>query len=96
MLIPLAIWAAWVLHLVLSAILVDPPNAALATPIASFGLVLGARRIRRRMSAVDMVIPLALLYPITDPRIATPTGWSVAAATSVLPLVFAWFARRRR
>ena len=94
MVVPLAIWGAWFLHVALAAMLVDPPNAVLATPVASLGLILGARRIRRRMSPLDMIIPLVLLYPIADPRVATPIGWFIAGATSALPVVLAWFARR--
>jgi hypothetical protein len=93
MVVPIAIWAAWVLHATVASLLVDPASAVLATPAASFGLILGARRLRRRMTAVDLLIPLALLYPITDARVATPTGWSVAAAASVLPVALAWFSR---
>jgi hypothetical protein len=94
MLVPIAIWAAWALHVGFALVLVDPPSAVLATPVASFCLILVARRLRRRMTAIDMIIPLALLYPIVDARAATPTGWSVAAVTGALPVVLAWLARR--
>lgn len=96
MLVPLAIWVAWVLEVVLVAVLVDRPSWVLATPVASLGSILGSRRIRGRMSAVDLLAPLALLYPIADPRAATLGGWCAAAATSMLPLVVAGFARRAR
>jgi hypothetical protein len=96
MFVPLAIWGAWALEVVLVVVLVDRPSWVLATPVASVGVVLGSRRIRGRMSAVDLLAPLALLYPIADSRAATLGGWCAAAATSVLPLVLVGFARRAR
>ncbi len=96
MLVPAAIWGAWVIEIVIVAVLVDRPSWELATPVASLGLVLASRRIRGRMSTLDLLSPLALLYPIADPRAATLTGWCVAIATSALPVVAAAFARRRR
>jgi glycosyltransferase involved in cell wall biosynthesis len=95
MLVPLAIWSALALHVALVALLVDWPNPAMATPVASFGLIVGARRLRRRMSAADMIIPLAMLYPIADPRAATPAGWAMAVSASALPVALAWFTRER-
>jgi hypothetical protein len=96
MLVPLAIWGAWVSEVALVAVLVDRPSWVLATPVASLGSILGSRRIRGRMNAVDLLAPLALLYPIADPRAATIGGWCAAAAASVLPLVLAGFTRRAR
>jgi hypothetical protein len=99
MFVPLSVWGAWALHAALTAFLVEPPGALLATPVVSFGLVLGARRLRGRMSAVDMISPLGLVYPIADPRAATPIGWSLAAAVGAAPLLIAWIGRgssRRR
>ena len=95
MFVPLAVWTAWLSHALLTWILVDGPSVLLAAPVASLGLVLAARRLRRRMSPLDMIVPLSLLYPIADPRAATTTGWVVAAALSVVPLAAAWLSRRR-
>lgn len=96
MFVPLAVWSAWLAHVALVWLLADPSSPLLATPAASFALVLGARRLRRRMSAIDTIIPLGLLHPLADPRAATPAGWSVAAAICVAPVVLAWIARKRR
>jgi glycosyltransferase involved in cell wall biosynthesis len=96
MFVPLAVWGAWILQGVLVAMLVDLPSPLIAVPAASFVLILAARSLRRRMSAVDIIIPLALLHPIADPRAATPLGWAVAAAFGALPVLLAWTARKRR
>jgi dolichol-phosphate mannosyltransferase len=96
MLVPLAIWGAWLSEAALSVMLVDRPSWELVTPVASLGLILGSRRVRGRMSALDLLAPLVLLYPIAEPRAATFGGWCVAGALSALPLVLAVFARRAR
>jgi dolichol-phosphate mannosyltransferase len=96
MAVPLLVWACWlgvgVTRAFLSSSALLPTGIAVVT---SFGTIVIARRVRRRMSAVDAAAPLGWLLPEGPLGLAPALGTSVALIVSLSVLGHAWTRRRR-